>query len=180
MLFSLDQTVGYQFFSDMKSSGISAYRIAGIADMSTSSDIIRMKDVKAVNFSALLIHCSRCIGLLRKECLSGFLIQIFFLWKSHAIFHHFIPDPDQIRKIFFLVFSYCNIHNYLLSGQAPGLFQKTWPGFISVKHTFSVNPPVYRNSTFRPSLLITPSSDRFLISRIMALRSTLKYWASAV
>ena len=26
----------------------------------------------------------------------------------------------------------------------------------------------------------TPSSERFLISRIMALRSTLKYWASAV
>ena len=45
VLFSLDQTVGYQFFSDMKFSGISAYRIAGIADMVSSSDIIRFNDV---------------------------------------------------------------------------------------------------------------------------------------
>ena len=154
VLFSLYQAVRYQLSSNMKASGIPAYRIAGIADVTASSDVIWMKDVKAVNVFALLIHGCRCISLLRKKSFSGFFIQTFFLWKSHTIFHHFIPDPDQIRKIFFFIFSYCNIHNDCLL-------------YLS-------------NSTFRPSLLSTPSSERFLISRIMALRSTLKYWASAV
>ena len=57
MLFSPGQTVGYQLFSNVKSSGISAYRIAGVTDMTASSDIIRMKNVKSVNFSAFRIYC---------------------------------------------------------------------------------------------------------------------------
>lgn len=63
MLFSPGQTVGYQLFSNVKSSGISAYRIAGVTDMTASSDIIRMKNVKSVNFSAFRIYCCSCIGL---------------------------------------------------------------------------------------------------------------------
>ena len=62
MLFSPGQTVGYQLFSNVKSSGISAYRIAGVTDMTASSDIIRMKNVKSVNFSAFRIYCCSCIG----------------------------------------------------------------------------------------------------------------------
>ena len=153
MLFSPDQAIGYQLFANMKSSGISAYRIAGVTDMTASSDIIRMKDVKSVNFSAFCIYCCSCIGLFCKKSFSCLFVKAFFLGKSHTVFYNLIPDPDQIRKIFFFVFSYCNIHDDLL--------------YLS-------------SSTFRPSLWITPSSERFLISRIMALRSTLKYWASAV
>ena len=154
MLFSPGQTVGYQLFFNVKSSGISAYRIAGVTDMTASSDIIRMKNVKSVNFSAFRIYCCSCIGLLCKKSFSCLFVKAFFLWKSHTVFYNLIPYPDQIRKIFFFVFSYCNIHDDLLL-------------YLS-------------SSTFRPFLRITPSSERFLISRIMALRSTLKYWASAV
>lgn len=154
MLFSPGQTVGYQLFSNVKSSGISAYRIAGVTDMTASSDIIRMKDVKSVNFSAFRIYCCSCLGLFCKKSFSCLFVKAFFLWKSHTVFYNLIPYPDQIRKIFFFVFSYGNIHDDLLL-------------YLS-------------SSTFRPFLRITPSSERFLISRIMALRSTLKYWASAV
>lgn len=67
MLFSPGQTVGYQLFSNVKSSGISAYRIAGVTDMTASSDIIRMKNVKSVNVSAFRIYCYSCIGLFCKK-----------------------------------------------------------------------------------------------------------------
>lgn len=67
VLFSLHQAVRHQFFSDMKTPGISAYCIAGVADMSASSYIIGMKNIKAINLSAFLIYSRSCICLLRKK-----------------------------------------------------------------------------------------------------------------
>ena len=52
-----------------------------------------------------------------------------------------VDRSAMMREIFFFVFSYCNIHDDLLL-------------YLS-------------SSTFRPFLRITPSSERFLISRIM-------------
>ena len=74
--------------------------------MTASSDIIRMKNVKSVNFSAFRIYCCSCIGLFCKKSFSCLFVKAFFLWKSHTVFYNLIPYPDQIRKIFFFVFSY--------------------------------------------------------------------------
>ena len=59
MEFSLNKTVGDQFLSDMKSPCLGADCIAGIADMSAPSNIVRVQDIHTHNLCGFCI-ISRC------------------------------------------------------------------------------------------------------------------------
>ena len=76
MYSTLFQTIGNQFFSDMESTGIPADCIAGIADMSTTSNIIGMKNVQAIYFTGIRIGSNCCTGLFCEKC--GTMIDPFY------------------------------------------------------------------------------------------------------
>ena len=92
-LFSHLQTILYQLFSDVSSSCIRGDGKAGIADMSASSNIVRMKNIQTIDPSVFFRNPG--ITLSRKERCTAFQIQGFFLWKSDPFFNDFIPDPDH-------------------------------------------------------------------------------------
>ena len=78
MYSTLFQTVRYQLFTDMKSTGIPAYCVAGIADMPTADDIIGMKNVQAVHFIRFRVNSNRGISLLCKKFSTGLVISNSF------------------------------------------------------------------------------------------------------
>ncbi len=63
VFFCFLQTIKNQFFTDMQSTDIFTDSIAGITDVPTSSNIIRMKDIKSKNFVSVRIFCNTGISL---------------------------------------------------------------------------------------------------------------------
>ena len=72
--------------------------------MSTSTDIVWMKDVETVYFAILL--CYSGISLRCKEFSSALHSQKFFLRKSDTFFNNLIPYSDDLFHIIIGVFSY--------------------------------------------------------------------------
>lgn len=91
MCFTLNETIFYKFFSNMKSSCIPVNRIAGIADMSAASYIVWMQYIKTIDFSTCLILRNSRVGLPCKKFSTAFVCQIFFLWKMLLR----PPQPDS-------------------------------------------------------------------------------------
>ena len=85
--------------------------VAGIADVSASSDVIRMQDIEAAYFSIVGDGCS-AVGLGSEECFSALSGQEIFLGEGDAVFHHFVPDTDHVGKIIFGIASYSYLHSY--------------------------------------------------------------------
>ena len=68
---ALFQAVADEFFTDMKSSAVSADGIAGVADMSASSYIIRMENVQAIDLICVHICGNGCISLFGEKVSAG-------------------------------------------------------------------------------------------------------------
>ena len=84
-------------FSNVKSSGISAYRIAGVTDMTASSDIIRMKECKVRKlFPLSASNCCSCIGLFcKKKAFPVSSLGILPVEKPHRLLQpHSISGSD--------------------------------------------------------------------------------------
>ena len=60
---ALFQAVADEFFTDMKSTAVTADSVAGVADMSASSYIIRMENVQTIDFICVRICSNGCISL---------------------------------------------------------------------------------------------------------------------
>ena len=93
-----------QLLSDVQSSFLTAYRIAGITDVPASSHIIGMQDIKAKYLSCLIL-CYAAVSLLRKKFSAAFFCQYLQLGKCNAILHYFIPDFHHGRDVLFPVLS---------------------------------------------------------------------------
>ena len=104
------QTVKYQFFSDMFAPDIAAYRITCITDMSTSSYIIRVQNIKSDHFTCLRIFCNSGIGLFFKKSITHFCGKILFLRKSHSVIYNLVPDFTCCCCILRTIFSYFYLH----------------------------------------------------------------------
>ena len=61
---ALFQTVTDKFFTDMKPAAVTTDSVAGVADMSASSYIIRMKNVQAIDLICVSICGNGCVSLL--------------------------------------------------------------------------------------------------------------------
>ena len=119
---SHSEAVQHQFFPNMFTPDISSYCITGITYMTTSANIIRMKNVKSNHFSVILINCKPCISLLFEKSISTFFCQIFFLRKCHPVIHYLIPDFTCSLSIFCCVFSDFYVHFFCLLYQISAFF----------------------------------------------------------
>ena len=68
----LSDAVPDQLLPDVQSSFFSAYRIAGITDVSASSHIVGMQDIETKYFSCLIL-CYAAVCLLRKKFSAAFI-----------------------------------------------------------------------------------------------------------
>lgn len=68
---ALFQTVADEFFTNMESAAVSTDGIAGVADMSASSYIIRMENVQAIDFICVGISGNGCISLFGEKVSAG-------------------------------------------------------------------------------------------------------------
>lgn len=102
---ALGEAVLYQFFAYVKSAPGALDGIAGIAYMSATSDIVRVKYIKSQHPPGVRILRNGGVRLRGKEFSSRFVGQVFLLRERHTVLHDLIPYFHHIRNITVAVYS---------------------------------------------------------------------------
>lgn len=102
------QGVFHQLLSYMQSTHTFFNSIAGITNMSTSSYIVGVKDIKANNCIRLTIYGNTSIRLTGKEFVSIRRRQFFILRKCNTFTYYIIPYTHGRYHVLCFIFSDCN------------------------------------------------------------------------
>ena len=102
--FCLRQTVFHKLRTDMKPSAFCSYRITGIADMTASSDIVRMQDIESHD-PTIMFSNARITLRSKKRCPTHFIQQIL-LRERDPLIHNIVPDGYDLRQVLLPIFSY--------------------------------------------------------------------------
>lgn len=108
--FSLIDGMANKRFPDMMPSPFRSNGITGVADMSATSDIIWMQDIKPDYLSGFFVPCKTCEGLRGKECMTGLRREFILLGKSNATTDDLVPNREAWFNVFRRVCYYLKVH----------------------------------------------------------------------
>ena len=103
MFFCLIQTVGNQPFANVFSPVARINGRACICNMTATTNIVRVKNVKSNNCSVVVRDGTVC--LCSKKYLSTFFIKKIQLWKSNTFLNNLVPNTHHSRHIGFTIVS---------------------------------------------------------------------------
>ena len=97
--FSLHNGMANKCFPDVMPSPFRSNGITGVADMSATSNIVRMQNIESGNLSGFFVPGKPRECLHGKECMTGVRREFIFLRESNAVTNDLIPNREAIINI---------------------------------------------------------------------------------
>lgn len=104
----LRHAIANKCFADVTPAKIGGYRIACVADMPASPDIIRMQNIEPEQFVGAIFFCNAAMTLRGEKILPVFGGKAVLLRKCVSRFHDLVPNRNHSGEVVFLIFSYSN------------------------------------------------------------------------
>lgn len=115
-------------FPDMMPSPFRGHGITGIADMSASSDVVRMQNIESGDFSGFFVPDKSCKRLHGKERIAGFCSKLILLGEGYAVADDLVPNREADFDVFGRIWYCLKVHlKIFLRGLSSYLLRHSFP-----------------------------------------------------
>ena len=133
--FSLHNGMANKRFPDVTPSPFRSNGITGVADMSATSNIVRMQNIESGNLSGFFVPGKPRERLHGKESMTGFRIKLVLLGEGNAIANNLVPNREASLNMFGRIGYYQKAHLKIsLRSLSSNSLRHSFSRFVCLSH----------------------------------------------